>query len=450
VPAGRVIATGAVAGISQASVDLERNDDDFKSLPDQLAGPALDGWRRAGPLRPASARRRQPTFAETGRQIHVLEFRAVRGTGGGPEKTILHGATLACCVRVTLCYLRSAVDPQYVVDRRARELGVAYYEVRERHPLDPRSWFHVRQLVRDLRVDIIHAHDYKTNLLTLALARTDGALALSTVHGWTGHSLRERLVYYPADRRLLAFFPRVIAVSSEIRDRLVRAGADPSRVTVLLNGIDADHFRRDCRRGSIVRRQLGLAPEATVVGAIGRLEPQKNFPLLLRAVKALSARRPDLRLVIAGEGSARSDLERLCRALGLERTCLLLGHRSDVAGLHHALDLFVQSSDYEGTPNAVLEAMAMETPVVATDVGGTSELARHGEHALIVPPRRLDALVEAMELVVGDTQATARRVRAARARVEQELSFRARVRRLEEIYCELVANRAGSNRSRPT
>ena len=112
-------------------------------------------------------------------------------------------------------------------------------------------------------------------------------------------------------------------------------------------------------------------------------EQQKRFDLLLEAVASLRTARPGIRLVIAGDGSLRDRLERLAVRLGISDICQFLGHRVDVAALHDVFDVFVQSSDYEGTPNAVLEAMAMETALVATDVGGTSELAVPGVHALV-------------------------------------------------------------------
>jgi glycosyltransferase involved in cell wall biosynthesis len=118
--------------------------------------------------------------------------------------------------------------------------------------------------------------------------------------------------------------------------------------------------------------------------------------------------------------------------------CLFLGHRLDVADLHDAFDLFVQSSEYEGTPNAVLEALAMETPLVATDVGGTRELALPGVHALIVPPLDVPALCSAMAAVLADPAAAGQRATAGHARVEHELSFDERTRRLEAIYDALM------------
>jgi glycosyltransferase involved in cell wall biosynthesis len=119
--------------------------------------------------------------------------------------------------------------------------------------------------------------------------------------------------------------------------------------------------------------------------------------------------------------------------------CCFLGHRDDIIDIHHAFDLLVQSSDYEGTPNAVLEAMAMETPIVATDVGGTRELVHDGVHALLTSAGDANALAEAIEATVSYPGVTAQRVAAARRRVEAELSFEARHRALEAVYLELAA-----------
>jgi L-malate glycosyltransferase len=119
----------------------------------------------------------------------------------------------------------------------------------------------------------------------------------------------------------------------------------------------------------------------------------------------------------------------------------LLGHRADVVRLHHAFDVFVQSSDSEGTPNAVLEAMALETPVVATDAGGTRDIVAHDVHGLIVACGDAAALARAIERTMTDRQATLARVAAARARIERELSFERRTRDLEAIYEQLVAKR---------
>jgi glycosyltransferase involved in cell wall biosynthesis len=383
--------------------------------------------------------------------IRILELRSVRGTGGGPEKTILAGAAYADPARfaVTVCYIRDVRDAVFSMKGRADDHGVAYVEVTERHSFDVSVWPALKKLVRQLKIDIVHAHDYKTNVLTSLLGRSQSIIPLSTVHGWTGHSSRERYLYYPFDKRVLRTFPRLIAVSGEIRDELVRHGAKPARVSVVLNGIDPAKFRRVPDRCASAREAFGYGPEDVVIGSVGRLEPQKRFDLLISAFARIREVHPALRLIIAGDGSERPALQRQIDQLGLGAVCRLPGHHADIVEFHHLLDLFVQSSVYEGTPNVVLEAMAMETPIVATAAGGTAELMRDGTDGLVVEPGNLTALYDAMNVALNDRAAAAARVQAARARVEGELSFSARMAAIERIYEELVASvRSGVMQSR--
>ena len=372
--------------------------------------------------------------------VRVLELRSVRGTGGGPEKTIILGARMSdpSSTRVTVCYLRDQRDQVFGVVDKATHAGVDYLEVRERHSFDMAVWPQLRRVIRDRAIDVVHAHDYKTDLLTLLLARFAGVAALATVHGWTGHSARERWAYYPLDKRVLARFPRLVAVSSQICQELVRYGAEPARITTLLNGIDHRAFQRNPGRVAQARMDLGIQNGDLVIGAVGRLEPQKRFDLLLDAFAAIVVRYPHARLLIVGDGSQRQLLQARMERLHLCQHCRLIGHLDDVAPAYHAFDLLVQSSEYEGTPNAVLEAMAFEVPVVATAAGGTAEIVRDGVDGRIVPLGRVDLLIRAAIKAIEDPGGTAAMVRQARLRVEGELSFETRVRRIESIYAEMV------------
>ena len=376
--------------------------------------------------------------------IRILELRSVWGTGGGPEKTILLGAARADRDRfaVTACYLRDARDAVFRLDDAARNLGVDYVEIRERHSFDPAIWSALRRLVRERRFDIVHAHDYKTDLLALLVAKAEGVTPLATAHGWSGTTLRERFLYYPVDRRLLARYPKVIAVSPAIRETLIAVGTPPERIAVVLNGVDTSAFRRDPGRQAVARAAIGLESHHRVVGAIGRLEPIKRVDLLLDAFAAARRRRPELRLVVAGGGSLAASLERAAQRLAPD-ACRFLGHHPDVISLHHALDCFVQSSDSEGTSNALLEAMAMETPIVATAVGGTESLIRDGVDGLLVPPGDIDRLRDAIERTLDDATAARLRARSARQRVEQDFSFAARSRKVDAICEELALPRRG-------
>jgi glycosyltransferase involved in cell wall biosynthesis len=227
-------------------------------------------------------------------------------------------------------------------------------------------------------------------------------------------------------------------VSSEIRSELLRIGARPERVRVILNGIDHNAFRRDRSRDASARRALGLPANTLVIGAVGRLMQQKRFDLLIRACAQLRPHGRPLCLVIAGEGELRSSLETLAASLLPSNSYRFLGHDNDVARLHHAIDLFVQSSEYEGTPNAVLEAMAFESPIVATAAGGTAELVEDGVHALVVPPAEVSPLAHAIERALADPTGSRERATRARRRVETVLSFDARMAALEQIYTALA------------
>jgi glycosyltransferase involved in cell wall biosynthesis len=384
------------------------------------------------------------------RPLRVLELRCAEGEGGGPEKTILNGAAWSDPEQfaVTVCYLRDSSDVSTGIPERAAALGLDYGELRPRGPFDAAVFPALRRLVRERSIDLVHAHDYKSDLFALLLGRLEGVIPLATAHGWTGSSRRERLFYYPLDRRLLAWFPRVLAVSEEIREELIRRGADPCRVQTLLNGIDHQAYRRDPKLRAAARARFGLSTEEFALGSAGRLSLQKRIDLLLVAFARFRQHVPATKLFVAGDGELRAALEAEASRLGIADSCRFLGHVEDIVGFHHALDLFIQSSDYEGTPNVVLEAMALETPVVATAVGGTTELIQHETHGLLVPPREPEALAEAMTLALTRPDRTARRVQAARQRVVSDLSFEARMRKLESVYDELTAHRPGESRDR--
>jgi glycosyltransferase involved in cell wall biosynthesis len=328
----------------------------------------------------------------------------------------------------------------FAIDRRAAHAQVDYVEVLERHSFDPRVWGKLKQLIAERQIDVLHAHDYKTDVLAWLLSRATGARALATVHGWTGNSARERLCYYPIDKRVLARFPRLIAVSSEIARELVKHGAHPSRITTILNAIEPSLFRREAARVASARAALGLDPSDIVIGAVGRLERQKRFDLLIDAYAALYRDNPRLRLLIVGDGSLKGALVEQRDALGLAERVIFTGHVTDVIPAHHAMDLFVQSSDYEGTPNAVLEAMAMETPLVATEAGGTAELAQDGVHGRIIPIGKIGALISSITAALLAPDEMRRMADGARRRVENELSFESRCRRLETLYEEVVGH----------
>jgi glycosyltransferase involved in cell wall biosynthesis len=373
--------------------------------------------------------------------IRILELRSVWGSGGGPDKTIFAGAARINRAKfaVTVCYIRDKRDPAYGIAKRSDRGQVDYFEVFEKHSFDLKICSKLHALVRERKIDIIHAHDYKTDLYTWMLSKINRIIPISTAHGWAGHSWKERFVYYPLDRQLLRLYPRVLVVSRDIRRKLIKAGVRENRILVVPNAIDPNAFCRQPALSRIVREDLGIRPGKVVIGAIGRMEKEKNYPLLLSAFSKVHAQHPEVVLLIAGDGSLKGEIQAQSRNLGIAEDCRFLGHVADVGRLHHALDMLVLSSMNEGSPNAVLEAMALRTPVIATNVGGVSDMVRPSVDGLIIAKGSVSELADAMLEVIARSDEARQRSNSARLRVENEFTFDARMRCIESIYEELIS-----------
>jgi glycosyltransferase involved in cell wall biosynthesis len=192
----------------------------------------------------------------------------------------------------------------------------------------------------------------------------------------------------------------IVVNSRAAAAKLQQLGTIPrsDKVTVIYNGIDADRVRASVSSQALAtRRALDLADDEVLLLGVGRMRPQKDWPALLRAVAA--AGRPDLRCLVAGDGDLLDSLVELSRELGVDQQVRFLGLRDDVPDLMAAADCLVMSSRYEGTPNVVLEALALDLPVISTDVGACAELLTRPEDT-IVPPDDDAALAEALRRVV--------------------------------------------------
>jgi glycosyltransferase involved in cell wall biosynthesis len=239
--------------------------------------------------------------------------------------------------------------------------------------------------------------------------------------------------------------PRTVAVSQAAADRFIRLGAVPRRkCSVILNGIDVREFAPDGESSARVRAEIGVSEakeEAEFVWlAVGRLTPAKDYPSLLRAFAEVRIGRGDARLWIAGDAAVGqiAALQQLRSELELGDSVRWLGLRRDMPALLDAADAFVSGSAWEGMPLAVGEAMAMEKPVVATDVGGVRELI--GDAGVVVPARDSGALADAMQATMGEgREELTARGRAARQRIVDHFSMDATANTWLALYESMLA-----------
>jgi len=369
----------------------------------------------------------------------VLEVRVVRGSGGGPDKTILNSPRfLHAAGYETLCaYMHPPGDPGFEQLRlKARRWNAPLLSIPDHGPLDLGVIPRLLNVCRRHKVAIWHGHDYKSNLLGLLLTRFWPMKLLTTVHGWVHHTARTPL-YYAIDRFCLPRYQRVLAVSEDLRQRCLECRVPPGRCILLENAIDTEEFRRR-RDSNSGRNEVGLSRFSFLIGAVGRLSPEKGFDVLLRALADLRQRDVNAGLLLVGEGEQRRSLEDLAGQLGCRDALHLAGFQEDVRPFFEAMDVFALSSLREGLPNVVLEAMALEVPVVATRIAGVPGVIDDGRNGLLVNPGSVEELTAALARLADDEGLRQRLSSEGRRTIEERYSFARRMQRVAAIYDDLL------------
>ena len=320
------------------------------------------------------------------------------------------------------------------VEELGRE-GIEFIRLDRGSAADVLAWRPLLDLMRSRRVDVLHSHKFGSNVWGAILSKRAGTpvfVAHEQTWSFEGKPVRRFLDRRLISKRAAAF----LAVSSEDRRRMIELeGIEAQKIVLVPNAVPPP----GARAGHDVRRELGIAEDAPVIGTVCVFRPQKALGVLLRAVPGLRAEFPGLRVLIAGDGVELPRLEALVTSLGIAGTVAFIGLRNDVPDVLAAFDVFVLSSDYEGTPLAVLEAMGGGRPVVATRVGGVPDLIEDGVHGLLVPRQDPAALGDAVASLLRDPEHAREMGERARERRAREFDIAAAAARVGELYERLYA-----------
>lgn len=253
------------------------------------------------------------------------------------------------------------------------------------------------RLFRKNRAKVVHTHHFNQLFYSLLGAKLCGARVIHTEHSVEMYkNPRLRLAL-----RILSLGCHQVIAIGEDGARVLRENVkvSPRKLQIVRAGIDWDAFNQTRDEA---RQEMKIAPEIPVAAIVARLSSEKNHRVLLQAWAKVVEKLPDAILLLAGEGDEKSALETQIAALGLENRVRMLGVRRDVARVLAACDCFVLSSDREGLPMSVLEAMAAARPVVATIVGDLPRVVCNGQSGFLVPPRDPNALAQALIAVLSD------------------------------------------------
>ncbi|HEU4927002.1 MAG TPA: glycosyltransferase family 4 protein [Vicinamibacterales bacterium] len=317
--------------------------------------------------------------------------------------------------------------------RRAEE-GLDLIPLAPRAELDLAAAWRLSRVVKQLKPDIVHAHDpHGVAMASIALSmstqpRTPRLVASRRVDFHMRQSALSRWKY----RQVECF----ICASDAIRQIVVSDGIPRSRTVTVHEGIDLGHVAAAPR--AELHKELWLPHDAPLVGNVAALVPHKGQRYLVDAAGLVLPKQPDARFIIAGEGELRPQLEHQIRQHHLEKHVILAGFRSDILSLHKAFDIFVMSSVTEGLGTSILDAMACGKPVVGTTAGGIPEVVADGETGLLVPPRDPRALADAITRLLSDRALRERMGAAGVARVRERFSAEIMVKKTLEVYERLT------------
>ncbi len=301
-----------------------------------------------------------------------------------------------------------------------------------------------RRHLRGQKVDIIHSHCQFGDVAALLLRRQLGARALMrTVHNEREWGRRPGRRFLLTNLLFPALFDAELAVSQQVVDNL--QGRLLSRllrqpVHKAYNSLNFDRIEQVTVDRAAKKRSLGIPPDAPVVGTIGRLMPQKAFHVLLQTAEIVLARRPEVYFLIIGQGELEAELRELASALKVEERIIFTGPRSDIEELLPIMDLFANSSNWEGLPTAILESMAARVPVIATRVSGNTELIEDGETGRLVMPEDPDGLAQGiLEMLAASPEERAAMSAKAYAYARANFSIERVTRQHEALYRELIS-----------
>ncbi len=295
----------------------------------------------------------------------------------------------------------------------------------------------MRRHIRLVRPDVVHTHLGTADLVGCVAARSLGVPAVSTIHEIVPRRVgteRAKDAIFTLSRRICD--ARVIAVSESARRAyLEQSWHMGERVVRIYNGIDVDPAPGS---GGAVRRELGVPPDAPLVGMVSALRPEKGHDVAVAAIARLRERFPRLRLVIAGQGPHAAELERMAAPLG--DSVMLVGRRTDVTHVFDALDVCLHPSRMDAFPTTLIEALATSVPVLATAVGGIPEIIDDGRTGVLVPaPPTVEALAEALGGLLADPARRRALAEAGRRDYEEHFTAGPWVERTRALYDAVLA-----------
>jgi len=364
----------------------------------------------------------------------------------GPGKTILETACRIDRSRfelsVGLFLLSSETKNSYRDEVENRKIQVI--------PLVAKSQFSpeiINKTIHEIqknKIDIVHSHDYKSDILTALIAKRIKIPVITTAHGWITNSLKSK-IYVWLGKQSFRFFDHIIAVSPKIYNEVLRFGVKKEKLSLVYNAIVEEDYREENTDKGYLRNRFNISEETKIIGNIGRLSPEKGQIDFILAAKQIIDVRKDVAFIITGDGPDRKRIEALIEELNIQTFIYFTGHEKDVKPIFRDLDIFALTSHTEGFPNVVLESLCMNTPVLATDVGGTAEIITDKKTGILVNSGNIEEIQSGIKYLLDNPKDAKKLTQTGKQKVMDFYEFKTRVNKIERIYEKLMTDKAKEN-----
>lgn len=332
-----------------------------------------------------------------------------------------------------ICFNEARNPGEPLIISKAGLMGVKTFMINAGGLFDVGTVKRLKEFVVKNRIDILHCHGYKADVIGSLICKYGGMRKVTTLHGWwTGASLKLKL-YNFLDIIAIRKFDKIVAVSRPIMDGLLKGGIPPDRLVYVENGVEVD--RLDKSGAGKVRKELQLPEGTTILGMTGRLSKEKGHKYLFSAIQNME----NVIIIVVGSGPLESRLKKLAENLNITKKVVFVGFKTNVNDYLAAMDIFLLPSLTEGLPLSLLEAMAAEKPIIASQVGGIPTVIEDRKTGLLVKPRDPVALKKAISTFIEDKDLAVRLALNARNLAVERFSLEKMAKTYESLYLDVTS-----------
>ncbi|UCC94459.1 MAG: glycosyltransferase family 4 protein [Candidatus Omnitrophota bacterium] len=300
-------------------------------------------------------------------------------------------------------------------------------------------------LIKRQKYDIVHTHNAKAGFTGRLAAKLAGVpIIIYTIHGFSFHQYEKfprKTLFIWLERFAACFSDKLLTVSRPLKEVALQLGiGKPDQYITIYDGIEIDRFSIDFDIQK-KRKEFDIKPSDFVVGVVSKLWKGKGHREILEAAKEVITKAPNVKFMFVGEGYLRQDLKALTQRLGLSSHVIFTGFRTDIPEITAIFDIAILASFFEGLGRVLLEAMVLNKPVIATNVGGIVDVVDDGKTGILVPPANSAALAKALLRLLSDSELRVKMGRAGREKIDAKFSAKTMVNRIERVYNELIVRK---------